>query len=87
MARFNRIACPSPNLLTSSKGVSPAWPQDRAVADEVGVVEAAMGADGRVLLRPSGTEPLIRVMIEGQSGHQVELLTRQLADVVEQLST
>ena len=48
-------------------------------------MEAELGTSGRVLLRPSGTEPLIRVMIEGQNGHQVETLTKQLAGVVQGL--
>jgi phosphoglucosamine mutase len=34
------------------------------------------------LLRPSGTEPLIRVMVEGTRGEQVERLARQIADAV-----
>ncbi|HHH38412.1 MAG TPA: phosphoglucosamine mutase [Sedimenticola sp.] len=54
---------------------------ERAVKE----VEAELGESGRVLLRPSGTEPLIRVMIEGRHGAQVETLTRQLAEVVESL--
>jgi phosphoglucosamine mutase len=41
-----------------------------------------MGGSGRVLLRPSGTEPLIRVMVEGVDGAQVEALTQQVAEVV-----
>lgn len=49
-------------------------------------VEAELGGSGRVLLRPSGTEPLIRVMIEGQDGELVKTLTRQLASVVQQLA-
>ena len=44
--------------------------------------EADLGAEGRVLLRPSGTEPLIRVMVEGTRNEQVERLSRQIADVV-----
>ena len=44
--------------------------------------EAQLGGRGRVLLRPSGTEPLVRVMIEGEDGAQVVALTRQLAAAV-----
>lgn len=47
-------------------------------------VEQEMADNGRVLLRASGTEPLIRVMIEGKNADQVERLTRQLANAVEQ---
>ena len=37
-----------------------------------------------MLLRPSGTEPLVRVMIEGEDGTQVVELTRQLAAAVDE---
>ncbi|HEV8076810.1 MAG TPA: phosphoglucosamine mutase, partial [Marinobacter sp.] len=45
--------------------------------------EAELGSDGRVLLRASGTEPLIRVMTEGQDAEVIERIARQLAQVVE----
>ncbi|MEH6355653.1 MAG: phosphoglucosamine mutase [Marinobacter sp.] len=45
--------------------------------------EAELGSDGRVLLRASGTEPLIRVMTEGQDAEVIERIARQLATVVE----
>jgi phosphoglucosamine mutase len=44
--------------------------------------EAELADTGRVLLRPSGTEPLIRVMVEGQKQKQVESVAQKLADVV-----
>ncbi|MFQ5995523.1 MAG: phosphoglucosamine mutase [Acidiferrobacterales bacterium] len=44
--------------------------------------EAALAKQGRVLLRASGTEPVIRVMVEGADANQVERLAQQLADVV-----
>ena len=47
-------------------------------------VEAQLAGKGRVLLRPSGTEPMVRVMVEGADSVQVEALTKQLAAVVSQ---
>ena len=44
--------------------------------------EAELADTGRVLLRPSGTEPLIRVMVEGQKQKLVETVAQKLADVV-----
>ncbi|RDH87077.1 MAG: phosphoglucosamine mutase [endosymbiont of Escarpia spicata] len=57
------------------------------VANAVHDVETELGRSGRVLLRPSGTEPLIRVMLEGNDMEQVDRLTEQLADVVRGLVT
>ena len=52
---------------------SASWPK---------AVERALGLTGRVLLRSSGTEPLIRVMVEGRDYDQVENLAKRLADAV-----
>lgn len=56
---------------------------DEVLQHEVVRVEAELGDAGRVLLRASGTEPLIRVMVEGRDGQQVQSLCEQLAACVE----
>ncbi len=53
------------------------------VAAAVADVEATLGERGRVLLRPSGTEPVVRVMVEGEDGAEVQRLCEQLAGDVE----
>jgi phosphoglucosamine mutase len=52
------------------------------VASAVNQVEAELGDSGRVLLRPSGTEQLVRVMVEAPTQEQADAVARQLADVV-----
>jgi phosphoglucosamine mutase len=53
------------------------------VRRELEAVEAAMNGRGRVILRPSGTEPLVRVTLEGDDAEQISLLANQLAEVVQ----
>lgn len=57
-----------------------------AVQQAVADVESELGASGRVLLRKSGTEPLIRVMVEGRDAEQVQRLCQSVADAVTQAS-
>ncbi|MGD9264533.1 MAG: phosphoglucosamine mutase [Lysobacterales bacterium] len=53
-----------------------------AVSEAVASAETQLGDTGRVILRPSGTEPLIRVTMEGMDGDLVERLANELAEVV-----
>lgn len=52
------------------------------IASAVKEIESQLGEEGRVLLRPSGTEPVVRVMIEGRDASQVNTLAQQLAQEV-----
>ena len=52
------------------------------ISEAVRRVESELNGRGRVILRPSGTEPLIRVTLEGADSAQVDLLARQLAEAV-----
>ena len=55
---------------------------DETVINAVRDVESALDCNGRVVLRPSGTEPVIRVMVEGIDAVQVETLVKQLTMAV-----
>lgn len=52
------------------------------VAQAVSEAEAALGDQGRVLLRPSGTEPLVRVMVEAADEQTAQHWAEQLSEVV-----
>jgi phosphoglucosamine mutase len=58
---------------------------DPTIKQEVENVEAALGSNGRVLVRPSGTEPLVRVMVEAPSKEECLKYTDQIANVIENL--
>ena len=52
------------------------------LATEIAAAEAALGGDGRILVRPSGTEPLIRVMVEAPTEELAQSTAQSLADLV-----
>ena len=53
-----------------------------ALQQEIATVEAILGASGRTLIRMSGTEPIIRVMVEGEDAELVEQCVQRLVDTV-----
>ena len=55
---------------------------DETIRSEVSKVEKSLGDQGRVLLRPSGTEPLIRVMVEATSEDLARNLANELAEFI-----
>ena len=61
--------------------------QSVVIQDAIVAAEGELADSGRVVLRASGTEPVIRVMVEGQDQEQVEALAERLAAVVADAST
>jgi phosphoglucosamine mutase len=78
-----------PQTLVNVRGVDrEGVSTDRVLAAAVAEAEADLGETGRVLLRPSGTEPLVRVMVEAGDQATADRIAESLAEVVRQrLST
>jgi phosphoglucosamine mutase len=53
------------------------------IAEAIEALTEKFAGEGRVLIRPSGTEPLVRVMIEGKDQNQIEVEARKLADLIQ----
>ncbi|MFU0781910.1 MAG: phosphoglucosamine mutase [Thermoanaerobacterium thermosaccharolyticum] len=56
---------------------------DEDIAREINKLEHEMQGEGRVLIRPSGTEPLVRVMVEGKDQEKIESMAKELASLIE----
>ncbi len=59
--------------------------KDETILAASAAVEEELAGRGRVLLRPSGTEPVVRVMVEGENGELVATKAKQLAEIVEKI--
>ncbi|MEU6996813.1 phosphoglucosamine mutase [Nonomuraea sp. NPDC046570] len=71
-----------PQILINVKDVDKGKAAVPELAAAVLAAEAELGESGRVLIRPSGTEPMIRVMVEASSADQATQVAGRLADVV-----
>ena len=58
------------------------WQENEAIATAISEGERLLGANGRLLVRPSGTEPLLRIMAEGMDKVQLEKITAKIAEVI-----
>lgn len=57
--------------------------EDEDIKREIGKLENEMKGEGRVLIRPSGTEPLVRVMVEGKDYNKIKQMAKELAELIE----
>ncbi len=86
MSEAGRIFTPVPQILKNVKfeGSNPL--DNSAVTQAIAEAEATLGEKGRVLTRKSGTEPLIRVMVEGEDAAQNDQLADHICDVIRTVS-
>ena len=75
---FNAFT-PSPQKLENLPGLDPALLQDNAVKADLAKIEQDLADAGRILVRPSGTEALIRVMVEADDD---ALLEATMAEII-----
>ena len=77
---------PIPQKLVNLRDIDMAVLSDKRVTAQVAAVEAELGGQGRVLLRPSGTEPLIRVMVEAVDKARLDAAMDKLVTVLKTAS-
>ena len=83
LAELASVMTRFPQILINVKGVAKdKLVSNSAIADAVKVAETTLGSSGRVLLRASGTENLVRVMVEASSDNLASEVATTLADVV-----
>ena len=84
LQELSRVMVRFPQVLINVKNVAKErLATSSVIADAVKAAEAELGSHGRVLLRASGTEPLVRVMVEAQSDAVAQDVATRLAQVVE----
>ncbi|GAA1929070.1 phosphoglucosamine mutase [Microbacterium aoyamense] len=82
LAELAAVMTVYPQVLVNVKGVDRTRVDDAGVAEAVAAAEAELGDSGRVLLRASGTEQLVRVMVEASDALVAQEIADRLAEVV-----
>ena len=56
--------------------------EDTEIIEAINKIEASLNGVGRVLIRPSGTEPLVRVMLEGENQEEIDIMATDLVNLI-----
>ena len=80
---LNKLMTTYPQVLLNIRVKDKTAYEQEAVQEAIKKAEAELGDSGRILVRASGTEPLIRVMAEGPNQEQLETICRHIVSVIE----
>lgn len=86
-SELNSIMTSYPQVLENAKvrkELKNSYMENEEIKSEIERIESLFKGEGRVVIRPSGTEPLIRVMIEGKDKEKIEAVARDLARFIEE---
>jgi phosphoglucosamine mutase len=83
LAELASVMTVFPQIMINVRGVDHhALKSNTVIADAVTAAEAELGETGRVLMRPSGTEPMVRVMVEAADQATADRIAHELAEIV-----
>lgn len=87
MSELASVMTELPQVLINAKvsnGNKELYKSDSVILKEIERIEKELSGKGRVLIRPSGTEPLVRVMLEGEDLEKIKIMAEKLAKLIEE---
>lgn len=87
LSELSNIMTSLPQVLVNAKvdnSKKKKYLEDNIIKTEIDNLEKKLDGEGRVLIRPSGTEPLVRVMIEGKDTEEITIIANKLANLIEE---
>ena len=87
LSELNNLMTNFPQVLVNAKvnnELKENYLENELIRTEIEKIEKMFHGEGRVVIRPSGTEPLIRVMIEGKDKEKIENIANGLAKLIEE---
>lgn len=87
MSELNSLMTTFPQVLINAKvknELKNSYLEDQIIKTEIEKIEEMFHGEGRVVIRPSGTEPLVRVMIEGKDEEKIYKVAKELAELIEE---
>jgi phosphoglucosamine mutase len=86
LSELNNLMVNYPQVLVNAKVKNEnknRYLEDEVIKERIRNLEFEFNGEGRVVIRPSGTEPLVRVMIEGKDQNKIDKMATELADLIE----